>query len=57
MQKKELLQQSDFFLADESDLCDAALLIVDEVSMVGAELAKDLLSFGKRILVLGDPGP
>lgn len=47
--------EATFTLNDESDLCDAALLIVDEVSMVGGELAKDLLSFGKRILVLGDP--
>jgi exodeoxyribonuclease-5 len=47
--------EATFSLNDESDLADAALLIVDEVSMVGAELAGDLLSFGKRILVLGDP--
>jgi exodeoxyribonuclease-5 len=47
--------EATFILNDESDLADAALLIVDEVSMVGAELAGDLLSFGKRILVLGDP--
>lgn len=38
-----------------SELCDADLLILDEVSMVGEEMAKDLLSFGKKILVLGDP--
>lgn len=44
-----------FSLNTESDLCDAKLLIVDEVSMVGEELARDLLCFGKRILVLGDP--
>lgn len=47
--------EATFILNDESDLADAALLIVDEVSMVGAELANDLLSFGRRILVLGDP--
>lgn len=44
-----------FKLNEESALADAALLIVDEVSMVGEELARDLLKFGKRILVLGDP--
>lgn len=38
-----------------SALSTAALLIIDEVSMVGEELAKDLLSFGRRVLVLGDP--
>lgn len=44
-----------FRLNDESALADAALLVVDEVSMVGEDLARDLLSFGIRILVLGDP--
>ena len=29
--------------------------MIDECSMVDAELARDLLSFGKPILVLGDP--
>jgi exodeoxyribonuclease V len=29
--------------------------VIDECSMVDAELARDLLSFGKPILVLGDP--
>lgn len=44
-----------FSLNDESALCSASLLVVDEVSMVGDELARDLLSFNKPILVLGDP--
>lgn len=47
--------EATFSLNTESALCDAALLVVDEVSMVGADLAHDLLTFGKRILVLGDP--
>jgi len=47
--------EASFILNPDSDLVDAALLIVDEVSMVGEDLARDLLSFGKRILVLGDP--
>ena len=47
--------EASFKLNDESDLASAALLIVDEVSMVGDDLARDLLSFGKRVLVLGDP--
>lgn len=46
---------AEFKLNEQSDLSDAELLIVDEVSMVGEDLARDLLSFGKRILVLGDP--
>lgn len=44
-----------FVLAPDSPVRDAALVIIDEVSMVGAELATDLLSFGARVLVLGDP--
>lgn len=47
--------EAEFTLNSDSDLSRAELLIVDEVSMVGEELAKDLLSFKKRILVLGDP--
>ncbi len=46
----------EFKLSKESSLSDAGLLIVDEVSMVDDELARDLLSFKKRVLVLGDPG-
>lgn len=45
----------EFVLNPDSQLCSAALLIVDEVSMVGDELACDLLSFGVKVLVLGDP--
>jgi exodeoxyribonuclease-5 len=30
--------------------------VLDEVSMVGDDMARDLLAFGKPILVLGDPG-
>jgi len=33
----------------------AKLIIIDEVSMVGQDLGKDLLSFGTKVLVLGDP--
>ena len=32
------------------------MIVLDEVSMVGEEMARDLLAFGKPILVLGDPG-
>ena len=45
----------EFRLDRKSELSDADLLIVDEVSMVGEELARDILSFGKKVLVLGDP--
>src|SRR3954470_1062620 len=33
----------------------ADLIIIDECSMVDEELGRDLLSFGKPVLVLGDP--
>lgn len=45
-----------FTLNPESPLCEAKLLICDEMSMVNDELGADLLSFGIPILVLGDPG-
>lgn len=45
-----------FELSRDSDLAAADLLVIDEVSMVGSDLAADLRSFGKKILVLGDPG-
>lgn len=33
-----------------------SLIIVDEASMVGSEVAADLLSFGIPVLAIGDPG-
>lgn len=45
----------EFMHNHESPLYKAKLLIVDEVSMVGEDLAADLLKFGCPILVLGDP--
>lgn len=47
--------QPRFMLNEASDLADADLFIIDECSMVGAELAADILSFGVKVLVLGDP--
>lgn len=44
-----------FIINPESPLAHASLLIVDEVSMVNEDMAKDMLSFGVPILVLGDP--
>jgi exodeoxyribonuclease-5 len=45
-----------FVFNEQSIVRDAALLVLDEVSMVGDDMARDLLAFGKPILVLGDPG-
>jgi len=45
-----------FVLNEQSIVRDAALIVLDEVSMVGPDMARDLLAFGKPGLVLGDPG-
>ena len=45
-----------FVINPESDVRDADLIVLDEVSMVDTQMAEDLLSFGVPILVLGDPG-
>lgn len=44
-----------FVLNPDSPLRTAKLLVVDEISNVNKTLAMDLMSFGCRILVLGDP--
>ncbi len=44
-----------FSLNHDSDAADAELIIIDECSMVDVELGSDLLSFGTKVLVLGDP--
>ncbi len=44
-----------FILDRESPAASADLIVIDEVSMVDEVLAEDLLSFGTKILVLGDP--
>lgn len=44
-----------FVLNHASNVGSAKLVIIDEVSMVGEDLGRDLLSFGVPVLVLGDP--
>jgi ATP-dependent exoDNAse (exonuclease V) alpha subunit len=44
-----------FALDPESEALTADLIIIDEVSMVDENLGRDLLSFGTKVLVLGDP--
>lgn len=44
-----------FTLKEYSNLSNASLCIIDEVSMVSQRMMEDLCSFGVRILVLGDP--
>ena len=44
-----------FTLNRSGPAAKADLIIIDECSMVDADLGNDLLSFGKPVLVLGDP--
>jgi len=48
-------EEPSFVLNEDSVAAKADLIIIDECSMVDAELGRDLLSFGKPVLVLGDP--
>jgi exodeoxyribonuclease V len=50
------IHKPQFVLNEQSLVRDADLVVLDEVSMVGEEMASDLLAFGKPVLVLGDPG-
>ena len=47
--------RTEFILNKRSDFADADLIVIDEVSMVDDDLAADILSFGRPVLVLGDP--
>lgn len=44
-----------FTLNTESVVREAALVVIDECSMVDERMGEDLLSFGTPVLVLGDP--
>lgn len=44
-----------FELWDDAPASKAKLIVIDECSMVDSELARDLMSFGVPLLVLGDP--
>ena len=44
-----------FVLNHDSVAGKAALIVIDECSMVDEEIGRDLLSFGAPVLVLGDP--
>ncbi len=50
-----LMRRPKYSLSRDSTLAGASLLIIDECSMVGDTLGRDLMSFGTPILVLGDP--
>jgi exodeoxyribonuclease-5 len=53
--ENDKLATPDFILREDSLLDGAPLLVLDEVSMVGERIAADLLSYGVKILCLGDP--
>lgn len=44
-----------FVLNHDSEVKDSKLVIIDECSMVDNKMGSDLLSFGTKVLVLGDP--
>lgn len=50
------MKQPRYALNPLSDAAECKLIVLDEVSMVDEYMAADLMSFGKPILVLGDPG-
>lgn len=49
------LNSPNFVLNPDSPVKTANLVVVDECSMVNQQMAEDLLSFGTKVLVLGDP--
>lgn len=59
--RREIREEADnadqpmFIRNEDSIVKDAALVIIDECSMVDARMGEDLLSFGTPVLVLGDP--
>lgn len=53
--EEENAEQPMFILNRESAAKDAALIVIDECSMVDSQMGSDLMSFGTPILVLGDP--
>jgi len=48
-------EEPTFELNEDSEASRAKLIVIDECSMVDEELGRDLLSFGRKVLVLGDP--
>ncbi|MBV9632289.1 MAG: AAA family ATPase [Xanthobacteraceae bacterium] len=48
-------EQPSFELWADAPAAKAKLIVIDECSMVDAELGRDLMSFGVPLLVLGDP--
>lgn len=53
--EREKVMQPNFDLKEDSDIKHAGLIVADECSMIDERMARHLMSFGKKILVLGDP--
>lgn len=53
--ERESIKEPSFTINPDSDLKQASLLVIDEVSMVNSFMGIDLESFNVPILVLGDP--
>lgn len=51
----ERVDQPSWRMKDETELSDAALVVLDECSMIDDRIGQDLLRTCKKILVLGDP--
>ncbi|WP_375207488.1 ATP-dependent DNA helicase [Hyphococcus sp.] len=51
----EEADEPSFTIRYDAPAADADLIIIDECSMVDEDLGRDLLSFNKPVLVLGDP--
>lgn len=53
--EEQNLKRMMFSLNPESEVSEAGLVVIDECSMVDRRMGEDLLSFGTKVLVLGDP--
>lgn len=55
LEEKNRVKSPSFRLNPDSEVRSASLVVIDECSMVDDRMGNDLLSFGKKVLVLGDP--
>jgi exodeoxyribonuclease-5 len=55
LEERTSLARPMFTLNRDSTVKGASLVVIDECSMVDGQMGQDLLSFGKKVLVLGDP--
>jgi exodeoxyribonuclease-5 len=55
LKERTSLARPIFTLNQDSAVREAELVIIDECSMVDGQMGQDLLSFGTKVLVLGDP--